>query len=162
MFNFFKKKANEPEVKNLKALVDGKAINLEEVPDEIFSSKALGDGVAFEADSSVIVAPCDCEIQAMSEDMKHAIGLKLDNGMEILIHVGVDTVKLDGAGFKQLAKEGTKVKEGDALLEFDKKLIKENGLCDLVLMIITENPAIQDYQIHLGNVKKADSVVVEW
>ena len=122
----------------------------------------MGDGVAFEADSSVIVAPCDCEIQAMSEDMKHAIGLKLDNGMEILIHVGVDTVKLDGAGFKQLAKEGTKVKEGDALLEFDKKLIKENGLCDLVLMIITENPAIQDYQIHLGNVKKADSVVVEW
>ena len=162
MFNFLKKKQKKPEVTNLKAVVDGKAVALEEVPDEIFSSKALGDGVAFEADSSVIVAPCDCEIQAMSDGMKHAIGLKLDNGMELLIHVGIDTVKLNGAGFKQLAKEGMKVKTGDELLKFDKKLIKENGLSDLVLMIITENAGMQNYQIHLGEVKKADSVVVEW
>ena len=162
MFDFLKKKQKKVEVKNLKAVVDGKAINLEEVPDEIFSSKALGEGVAFEADSSVIVAPCDCEIQAMSDGMKHAIGLKLENGMELLIHVGIDTVKLNGAGFQQLAKEGMKVKAGDELLKFDKELIKENGLCDLVLMVITENAGTQDYQIHLGEVKKADSIVVEW
>lgn len=159
MFGIFKKKQKEEPVKNLKAIVDGTAKSIEEVPDQIFSSKALGDGVAFEADSSVITAPCDCEIRAMSEDMKHAIGLKLSNGMEVLIHVGIDTVKLEGKGFKQLAKEGMKVKEGEPLLEFNKDVIKENGLCDLVIMILTEMAGVDNYKIHLGEVKQGTSVV---
>lgn len=165
MFNFFKKKQSESnlnEVENLKAIVDGTAVALEEVPDEIFSSKAMGDGIAFDASSSVIVAPCDCKIETMNSDMKHAIGLKLNNGMEVLIHVGVDTVKLEGKGFKQLVKEGMNVKAGEPLLEFDKEVIKAYGLCDLVIMIITENGNVNEYKMNLGNVEKNNSVVIEW
>ena len=163
MFDFLKKKQKkQAEVMNLKAITDGKAISIEEVPDEIFSSKAMGDGVAFESSTAVIVAPCDCKVEAMSPDMNHAIGLKLYNGMEILIHIGIDTVKLEGEGFKQIAKEGMNVKEGDVLLEFDKELIRKNNLCDNVLMIITEQGNVKNYRINLGEVQKGNSIVVEW
>lgn len=164
MFKFLKKNQKEEavEVKNLKAVVSGKAVALEEVPDEVFSSKAMGNGVAFDAEDNVVVAPCDCTVEAMNADMKHAVGLKLDNGMEILIHVGVDTVKLQGEGFTQLAKEKARVKEGDALLQFDKAVIRKNGFCDLVLMIITDEGNVSDYRMNLGSVTKGSSVVVEW
>ena len=165
MFNFLKKKTAEhaeEKITNLKAIVDGKAIPLEEVPDEIFSSKALGDGVAFEASNPVVAAPCDCTIETMNPDMKHAIGLKLENGMEVLIHVGIDTVKLQGEGFKQLAKEGMSVQEGDALLEFDKEIIKKHYLCDMVLMIITDTGNADVCRMNYGEVQKGNSIVVEW
>ena len=164
MFNFLKKKQSEQtevKIENLKAIVDGKAFSLENVPDEIFSSKAMGDGVAFEASVPVVVAPCDCVIETMSPDMKHAIGLKLSNGMEILIHVGVDTVKLQGEGFRQLVKEGMNVHEGEPLLKFDKEIIKNNGLCDYVLMIITEDGNAGEYKFKFGDVNKGSSIVVE-
>lgn len=164
MFDFFKKKQSEKaaEVVNLKAIVDGRAISLEEVPDEIFSSKAMGDGVAFEAAQPVIVAPCDCTVETMAADMKHAVGLKVGNGMEILIHVGVDTVKLNGEGFKQLAKEGMHVHEGEPLLEFDPEIIKKNGLCGWPIMIITEGGSTSGHKMKYGEVEKGSSVVVEW
>ena len=165
MFKFLKKKQNEEtisEVINLKAVVDGRAIPSEKVPDEIFSSKAIGDGVAFDASVPVIVAPCDCKIESMNPDMKHAIGLKLGNGMEVLIHVGVDTVKLQGEGFKQLVKEGMSVQEGEPLLEFDKEIIKKNGLCDWVIMIITEEGKTGGCRMNFGEVEKGKSIVVEW
>lgn len=164
MFHFFKKSKKEEvsEVTCLKAIVNGKAVALEEVPDEIFSSRAMGDGVAFDAEDGVIVAPCACTIETMSADMKHAVGLKLDNGMEILIHVGVDTVKLQGEGFTQLSKEGVKVEEGDPLLQFDQEVIRKNGLCALVIMIITEEGTVKNCRMNLGNVVKGSSVVAEW
>lgn len=160
MFGFFKKKQDT--VNELKAIVNGKAVPLDKVPDEIFSSKALGDGVAFEAEDSLIAAPCDCTVSSMNADMKHAVGLKLSNGMEILIHVGVDTVKLKGTGFEQLSKEGAQVKAGEPLLKFDKEIIKENGLCDLVIMVVTDNGDAGDLNFHFGRVTKGDSVVVQW
>lgn len=160
MFNFFKKK--QETVTELKAVVNGKAIALEKVPDEIFSSKALGDGIAFDAEDSVIVAPCDCTVVSMSEDMKHAIGLKLSNDMEIMIHVGVDTVKLQGEGFKQLSREGAQVKTGDPLLQFDKETIQKNGLCDFVIMVITAEGDAAGCKFNTGNVTKGDSVVAQW
>lgn len=169
MFHFFKKNQNEKvqneksqEIKSLKAVVDGRAIPLEEVPDEIFSSKALGEGIAFDASEAVVAAPCDCTVAAMSPNMKHAVGLKLENGMEILIHVGVDTVKLQGEGFKQLVKEGTNVRAGEPLLEFDKEVIKRNGLCDWVLMIITDVGNAGECKLNFGEVKKGSSTVIEW
>lgn len=165
MFSFFKKN-NESEksaaVNNLKAVVDGRAIPLEEVPDEIFSSKALGEGIAFDAAKPAVAAPCDCTVTAMSADMKHAVGLKLDNGMEILIHVGVDTVKLQGEGFQQLAKEGMRVREGEPLLEFDQEVIRRNGLCGWVIMLITEAGNADGFKMNYGEVKKGISIAVEW
>ena len=162
MFNIFKKK-DEKSVKSLKAIVSGNAIKLADVPDEIFASKALGDGVAIIPNDNIIASPCDCTVVTMNEAMKHACGLRLDNGLEILIHVGIDTVRLQGEGFKQLVKEGTVVKAGQPLLEFDRDIIKQNDLCDYVLMIITDLGNMNDkYSINFGNVIKNENTVIEW
>lgn len=124
MLRLFKKKLK------LQAIVDGTCIALEQVPEEMFASKALGDGVAFIPTDDFIVAPGDCTVSMMNEEMKHAIGLKFSNGLELLIHVGIDTVKLEGKGFEQLVNEGQKVAGGTTLLKFDRDIIKEHGYHD--------------------------------
>ena len=97
MFSFFKKKQapaeeNKPFV--VKAYLSGKVVPIEEVKDEVFSSKALGDGLAIEPEENVIVAPCDATVSVLMEGSRHAVGLTLANGVEILIHEGIDTVNM--------------------------------------------------------------------
>lgn len=162
MFNIFKKK-EEKSVKSLKAIVSGNAIELKDVPDEIFASKALGDGIAIIPNDNIVVAPCECTVVTMNEAMKHACGLRLDNGLEILIHVGIDTVRLQGEGFKQFVKEGAVVKAGQPLLEFNRDIIKNNNLCDYVMMILTDLGKVKgNYTINYGNVINNENVVIEW
>lgn len=122
------------------APVGGKIINIEEVDDDMFSSKALGDGVAIEPEGEIIVAPANCKVISASEKMKHALGLQLSNDMEILIHIGIDTVVMNGDGFELLIKEDAVVKEGTPLVRFNKEKILKNGCKTTVLMIVT-NPA---------------------
>lgn len=164
MFSFWKKKGVEKEAgKNeLRAILSGEAVSLGEVPDEMFASKVLGDGVAFKAEDAVIIAPCDCEVYSMNADMKHAIGLKTDAGMELLIHVGVDTVELAGKGFEQLAKEGTKVKSGTPLLKFDREVIRNSGLCDIVIFIVSNAADAQGMSFNYGEVVKGESIIATW
>ena len=112
MFSFFKKKQapaeeNKPFV--VKAYLSGKVVPIEEVKDEVFSSKALGDGLAIEPEENVIVAPCDATVSVLMEGSRHAVGLTLANGVEILIHEGIDTVNMEGDGFEYFVKEGDKV-----------------------------------------------------
>ena len=119
MFSFFKKKQapaeeNKPFV--VKAYLSGKVVPIEEVKDEVFSSKALGDGLAIEPEENVIVAPCDATVSVLMEGSRHAVGLTLANGVEILIHEGIDTVNMEGDGFEYFVKEGDKVKAGDTLV----------------------------------------------
>ena len=109
MFSFFKKKQapaeeNKPFV--VKAYLSGKVVPIEEVKDEVFSSKALGDGLAIEPEENVIVAPCDATVSVLMEGSRHAVGLTLANGVEILIHEGIDTVNMEGDGFEYFVKEG--------------------------------------------------------
>ena len=123
----------------LRAVVDGKAIDMSEVPDEMFSQKMMGDGVAIEPTGDTIAAPTDSEITMVMDDSKHAVGLRFANGAEMLIHIGIDTVNLQGKGFELLVKSGDKVKLGDPLVKIDRKVIKDAGLKDVVVMAITNS-----------------------
>lgn len=144
--SFFKKKTQEEPVKTLTAYVPGKVIPITEVNDQVFSTKVLGDGVAIQPEAQVITAPCDGVISMADEDSKHAIGMTLNNGVEILLHIGLDTVSLNGEGFRVFVKKNSKVKRGDKLLEFDKNFIESKGLettCVLVITNSDEHPNIE-------------------
>lgn len=119
------------------APVQGKVIPLESVDDEVFSKKLAGDGVAIEPTGEIVVAPCDGVLKLLFQT-NHAFAIVTDDGAEILVHVGVDTVGLKGYGFTPLAKEGIKVKAGDEIIKFDSEALKENG-CHLTTMILIAN-----------------------
>lgn len=127
---------NKEEVVKLSPPAEGEIIELKDVKDEAFSSKALGDGYAIIPSSGIITAPADGTITA-APDSKHAIGIELDNGIELLIHVGINTVNLNGKGFNLLVKEGDKIHQGQKLMEVDLKLLKELNYDTSIITIIT-------------------------
>jgi glucose-specific phosphotransferase system IIA component len=103
----------------------------------------MGEGLAIYPAAGRIVSPVDGVIKAANLQMQHAIGLETQEGIELLIHVGLDTVSLANEGFELLVSEGQKVKAGELLLRFDRKVISSAGLDDVVMLIVT-NP--KDYQ----------------
>ena len=121
----------------LNSPLSGEVIALEEVADEAFSQKVLGDGVAIRPHEGKVVAPCDARVETVI-DSRHAIGLACDNGAELLIHVGLNTVNLQGEHFRPLVKEGDIVKAGTPLLEFDKEAIERAGY-DLTTPVLVIN-----------------------
>lgn len=129
-------KSDMPKESTVYSPVKGKVIPLSEVEDEAFSSGILGKGAAIIPEEGVIYAPADGEISAFFPT-GHAIGIKTEDGLEILIHVGMDTVQLEGKGFTPLAGTGDKVKKGQKLLEFDKELIKKEGYSIVTPVIIS-------------------------
>lgn len=136
-------------VKELKAFVSGKVIPVSKVADPVFSSKAMGDGIAIRPDAQEITAPCDGEI-SMIADTGHAIGITLSNNAELLIHVGLDTVSLNGEGFRILVTEGKNVTQGTKLLEFDKALIESKGLSTDCIMVLTNTDDFPNVQFQSG------------
>ncbi|MDI3310740.1 MAG: PTS glucose transporter subunit IIA [Thermoanaerobacterium sp.] len=104
---------------------NGKLINIEDVPDPVFSGKMVGDGVAVEPKEGIVYSPVDGEVIQLFPT-KHAIGIRSSGGLEILIHIGMDTVEMKGEGFESFVEEGQKVKAGDKLIMFDIDKIKEN------------------------------------
>ena len=135
-FDRFKKKETGME---LKAYVSGKVIPMSEVADEVFSSGALGKGLAIIPENGQLTAPCAGEITMLMEDSGHAIGMKAENNAELLIHVGLDTVTLGGEGFHLLVKQGDKVAAGAPLQTFDLELIQAKGL-DTTCVLVNTNP----------------------
>ena len=125
-------------VQSLCAFLSGKAIAITEVPDQVFSQKVLGDGLAIEPTDSTLVAPADGEISVVMDGSNHACGMKLANGMEILMHIGLETVDMNGDGFTAHIKEGDKVKAGDRLISFDPAKIKAAGHPATTMLVITE------------------------
>lgn len=117
--------------------IKGEVIALENVPDEAFAGKVLGDGVAIVPHEGKVVAPCDAQVATLI-DTHHAIGLICDNGAELLIHVGLNTVNLQGQYFTPLVKEGDRVTTGTPLLEFDKARIEQAGY-DLTTPVLVVN-----------------------
>ena len=97
---------------------------LSDVKDEVFSTESMGKGVAINPDSDVVKSPVNGEV-IMAYPTGHAIGLRSDDGAEVLIHIGMDTVDLNGKGFDLKVKQGDKVKIGDELVKFDKQVIKD-------------------------------------
>lgn len=136
MFSIFKKKKKQ-EIIN--SCVSGKIVPIEEVKDGVFSAKILGEGVGIYPSEDMILSPCDGEIISVMEESKHALGIKMSNNMELLIHVGINTVSMKGQGFEVFVKTGEKVNKGDKLISFNRELIKENSLDDVVIMVITNS-----------------------
>ncbi len=145
----------EKEVNILVSPVEGKVIDLSKVNDKLFASKILGDGVAIIPTNGNLYAPCDSEVMMLFET-KHAIGLKTKNGAEILIHIGINTVSMNGEGFKTFVKTGDNVKEGDLLIQFDLDKISHANL-DSTVMIVNNNGSDYAYKVlnqSYGNVEK--------
>ncbi len=122
----------------ISAPVDGEVVPLSEVPDDVFSGNVLGDGMAIIPSKGEIHAPADAVVTNIFET-KHAIGLKLENGAELLIHVGLDTVKLNGKHFEVAVNNGDKVTKGQLLLKFDAKAIRKEGYNTIVPIIVTNS-----------------------
>ena len=154
---------NGQDVKELKSILDGKVIPITEVEDEVFSQKIMGDGVAIEPTNTVVTAPADCEVSVVMADTGHACGLTLANGVELLIHVGVDTVDMGGDGFKLLVKEGDHVKAGQPLIEFDPEKIRAAGHPCTTMLIVTAEGSASGIAMHTGmDVKAGETVVISW
>ncbi len=124
----------------------GKIIPYTEIKDETFASGVLGQGVGIEPDEGVVYAPMDGEISSVAES-KHAIGITGAEDMELLIHVGVDTVEMKGDGFNTLVAEGDKVVKGQKLMEFDKAKIKAAGKPDTVVVLLTNSDDYEDLKL---------------
>ena len=148
------------DLKELCAILSGKVIPIEEVPDEVFANKVMGDGVAFEPSDETVVSPCDGTISVVMEESKHACGITLSNGVELLIHVGIDTVSMNGDGFETFVKSGDKVKKGQPLIKFSKDKIKNAGYKDTTMLIITDNGNAENIELISGIPSKAGETVV--
>ncbi|HDG6193490.1 TPA: PTS transporter subunit IIABC [Staphylococcus aureus] len=119
------------------APLTGEVTPLSEVPDQVFSEKMMGDGIAIKPSQGEVRAPFNGKVQ-MIFPTKHAIGLVSDNGLELLIHIGLDTVKLNGEGFTLHVEEGQEVKQGDLLINFDLDYIRNHAKSDITPIIVTQ------------------------
>lgn len=172
MFGFLKKLFNsesqpvkEEAVKNenvLVAPVSGRAMPLSEVPDPVFAEKLAGDGMAIFAEGDVVVAPADGVLTLVFKT-KHAFALTLDNGLELLVHIGLETVSLEGEGFEQLVEQGVRVKAGTPLIKIDRELIQSKGLSLATPVLITNVDATKSIvSVESGNVIAGETTVVNF
>ncbi len=150
----------EAEKGEIKAAASGRVIPMTDVPDEAFSSCALGDGYAVQPVNGLVTAPADGEINVVMTETGHAVGIHVINGLDLLIHVGIDTVSLKGEGFETLVNVGQKVKAGDRLIEFDKDLIVSKGLCPDIIVIALANPDLPDIRFRTGMSAEAGKTVI--
>ena len=126
----------------------GTLVPLSEVPDETFASGVLGEGIAIEPSDGLFCSPVDGTVETIAET-KHAIGFAADNGLEILVHVGLETVSLNGEGFEILVKEGDKVKAGQPVAKADLALIRERGLKTITSIVLTGGA--DDMELHCAD-----------
>ncbi|MCC0683283.1 PTS glucose transporter subunit IIA [Clostridioides sp. ZZV15-6383] len=131
MLSFFKKNKSY----KIHAAVSGNSIKIEKVNDSVFSKKLMGDGIAIIPNSNVVVAPCDGKITVLTES-KHAFGMVSDDGVEILVHIGIDTVNLQGEGFKSEVSQGDVVKKGNPIISFEREKITSQGIDCTTIMIV--------------------------
>ncbi len=139
----FQTAAAQSNEENVESPFNGQVIPLSEVPDEVFSSGAMGQGVAIEPADSKLYAPFDGTV-VMVAPTKHAIGLRSESGVELLVHIGLDTVTLDGKPFTLKVNDGDKIRKGEALIEFDKEFIHAQGLKTITPVIITNSHAYEE------------------
>lgn len=134
------------EEKTLYVPVKGNIIAREAIPDDTFASGVLGDGVGIEPEAGLVVAPCDGEIASLT-DTRHAIGMTTAGGMEILIHVGIDTVNMQGDGFTLYVSQGDKVKAGQKLLTFDTEKIKAAGYDTTTAVLVANSFMFPEFSV---------------
>ena len=132
------------------APLTGEYINMEDIPDPEKKQKMMGEGFGINPTEGEVVSPIEGKVDNVFPT-KHAIGLKADNGLEILVHIGLDTVQLDGQGFEILVSSGDTVQVGDPLLKFDLEYIRNNAKDVISPIIITNSD--QTESIHVNDVK---------
>lgn len=130
----------------LRAFLTGKVIPLKEVNDGVFSEGVMGDGLAILPENDTLYAPCDGEVTVLMDESRHACGLTLENGMEIFLHIGIDTVEMQGDGFEYLVSLNQKVKQGTPLVRFDREKIRTAGHPDVTVCIVTEEGNAKDFE----------------
>ncbi len=151
------------DVHDIAAPLSGEVIKLADVNDGVFSAGMMGDGVAIIPSGETVVAPQDAEVSVVMDGSFHAVGLTLANGMEILIHVGVDTVNMQGEGFKCYVNAGDKVRKGDKLITFSKAAIKKAGYPDTTMVLVTDDNDVQNIQMKSGFTAEAGKQnIMEW
>ena len=145
----------------LVAPVSGTVIPLEKVEDEAFNSGALGNGCAINPTIGEVYAPCDGVISVVPDTI-HAVGITADNGAEVLIHVGMNTVELKGKGFEMLVKEDQKIKQGDLLMKFDMDVIKGAGLPTVTPVVVNNADEYASFDVVVApgsEVKVGDKLI---
>lgn len=148
---------------SLAAFLTGKVTSLKEVGDGVFSEGMMGEGLAIWPESNVVCAPADATISVLMQESKHAVGLTMDNGMEILLHVGIDTVGMHGDGFAYLVEDGQKVKKGTPLIEFDREKIKAAGHPDVTVCVITNQGKVNHIEMHTDmKAECKETVIADW
>ena len=125
------------------SIVSGKVVCLEDVSDPVFSEKMAGDGVGIIPDSSIICSPVD-GVVSMLFPTKHAIGIHCQDNTDILIHIGIDTVELEGNGFQLHVTDGELVKKGQKLMTVDLKLLKEKGYNSVTSIFVTNSKEMKE------------------
>ena len=136
----------------------GEAKLITETPDPTFAQKMMGDGIVIFPEDGTVYAPCDATVQFVF-DTKHAIGLTSSQGVEILIHAGIDTVKLGGKGFHVFVENGQKVSRGDKLMEIDLDYIRANAPSDAVPLVFTNLGEHHLELLKLGTVSVEDELI---
>ena len=134
----------------LLAPLAGRVMPITEMPDPMFASKVMGDGVCIEPSGDTVVAPADCTVTVTMPASNHAVGLTLDNGVELLIHVGIDTVDMGGDGFACFVNQGDKVKAGTKLLTFDTEKIAAAGHPATTAFIVASTADATDFDFASG------------
>lgn len=155
MFGLFCKKKK---LVTFKAPVYGETVDLVELPDPVFAEKMVGDGVAFRPERGVLYAPVDGEVVQVFPT-KHAIGLRTKEGLEVLIHIGLDTVEMKGEGFKSHIRQNQKVKAGEKIMEFALDRITAHGKSTLTPLLITNMTAVKEIKIQHGKVTPESNVM---
>ncbi|PIH05373.1 PTS sugar transporter subunit IIA [Clostridium combesii] len=156
MFGFFNREHK------ILAPVAGRVLGLSEVPDEVFASKLAGDGVAIDCEDDIIVAPADGIISLIFKT-NHAFGIILKDGTELLVHIGIDTVKLEGKGFERLSKEGDKVKAGNPIIKIDREFIKSQGYSLITPVLITNPDNVKNIEYKTGfNAKSGKDILISY
>ncbi len=153
MFGFLKRK-----VRDVMSPVDGQIVALESVPDEVFSQKMVGDGVAVIPVSNLFTAPIDGVVSKIFST-NHAYSIKSAKDLEVMVHIGLETVALDGKGFTRIANEGDEVKAGDVIIEADLAYIREHAKDIITPIIISDESDVKTIEKKLAIVKSQDKIM---
>ncbi|MFD0965561.1 PTS glucose transporter subunit IIA [Seminibacterium arietis] len=141
------------------APISGDIVNIEDVPDVVFSEKIVGDGVAIRPTGNKMVAPVDGVIGKIFET-NHAFSMESKEGVELFVHFGIDTVELKGEGFTRVAQEGQAVKRGDTVIEFDLELLESKAKSVLTPVVISNMDEISSMEKKSGEVVGGESIVL--
>lgn len=157
--NLFNKR-NSSKLKELHIFnpIEGEIISIEDTPDEVFAGKMLGDGFAIIPKDNKVYSPVSGEIKLLFPTL-HAVAIETEEGIELLVHIGMDTVGLKGEGFTAYIKVGDKVKKGDLLLSFDKNIIEAKAKSSISPIIITSMDKVSSISVDGGMKLQGEKVV---